>query len=70
MKKILFALSILSLFIFSCSNAEDPKVKIEAEALKAEIITLDSLSADIDATIEDILKSRVELEEALEGMTE
>ena len=68
MKKILFVFTILSIFIFSCSNADDTKAKEAEEAIKTEIIALDSLSTELDATIEGIEQSKAELEDALNDL--
>ena len=67
MKKVLFVLSIVSLFAFSCSNG-DAEAKAQAEVLKAEIMELDSLSTDLDATIEGIEQSKAAVEEALNAL--
>ena len=61
-------MTILSLFVFSCSNTDDAKVKEAEEALKAEVTTLDSLSTELDATIEGIEQSTSELDNALNDL--
>ncbi|KAA3635702.1 MAG: hypothetical protein DWQ02_09485 [Bacteroidetes bacterium] len=63
MKKILFALSILAMFAVSCSGGAEAKE--QEEALKAEIMELDSLSTDLDATIGEIESAEADLDAAL-----
>jgi PBP1b-binding outer membrane lipoprotein LpoB len=63
MKKILFALSIMALFAISCSDGAEAKQ--QEEALKAEITELDSLSNDLETTIEGIEAAGAAVEAAL-----
>lgn len=63
MKKILFALSILAMVAVSCSGGAEAKE--QEEALKAEIMELDSLSTDLDATIGEIESAEADLDAAL-----
>ena len=66
MKKILFALSALALFAISCSNGAE--VKQQEEALKTEIMELDSLSTDLETTIDGIEAAGAAVEAALNDL--
>lgn len=70
MRKLLMSLMMaIPFFLMSCGSSNDkPKDNEAIEVLKKEIVTLDSISTELEKTQEEIKNASEDLDAALEEL--